>query len=149
MTRGQTAQLKKAFLQDFAKTGNVSESCLNVGIGRRATVYDWQELDDQFAAGWREAELVSTEVLEAEARRRAVTGVPRLKFDRGVAVTDPSTGEPYVENEYSDTLLIFLLKARAPEKYRERVQMQHADADGKRLPIGAVEEYVRDALAGR
>lgn len=31
----------------------------------------------------------------------------------------------------------------------DRVQMQHADADGKRLPIGAVEEFVRDALDRR
>lgn len=145
MTRGQTVHLKRAFLQDFAKTGNVSESCTNVGIDRRATVYDWQELDDQFAAGWREAELVATEVLETAARRRAVDGVTTTTpiFHQGEVIYEVE------ETKYSDTLLIFLLKARAPEKYRERVQMQHADADGKKLPVGAVEEYVRGALAGR
>lgn len=145
MTRGQTVQLKKAFLEDFAQTGNVSESCANVGIRRRSTVYDWQEQDDQFVAGWREAEIKATEVLETAARRRAVDGV---------TTTTPILHQGHVvyeveETKYSDTLLIFLLKARAPEKYRDRVQMQHADADGKKLPIAAVEEYVRDALAGR
>jgi hypothetical protein len=121
MTRGQTVRLKQAFLKDFAQTGNVTESCANVGIDRRATVYDWQELDDQFAAGWREAELIATEVLETEARRRAVDGQRRLKFDKnGQALIDPETERWYVENEKSDTLLIFLLKARAPEKYRDK-----------------------------
>lgn len=121
MTRGQTVQLKRAFLAMFARTGNVTESCEAVGIDRRATVYDWQEMDDQFAAGWREAEIVAVERLEAEARRRAVDGERRLKFDKGQAILDPDTGEPYIEREKSDTLLIFLLKAHAPEKYRDPV----------------------------
>ena len=124
MTRGQVAHLKRAFLADFAQTGNVYESCRTVGVGR-STVYHWQEMDDQFAAGWREAELTATEVLEAEARRRAASGVRRLKFDKGQPIINPETGEPYVELEYSDTLLIFLLKARAPEKYRDRFDVKH------------------------
>lgn len=120
MTRGQTVHLKKAFLTNFARTGNVTESCENVGIERRATVYDWQELDDEFAAGWREAEVIAVERLETEARRRAVDGQRRLKFDKGTAIIDPDTGTPYIELEKSDTLLIFLLKAHAPEKYRDK-----------------------------
>ncbi len=32
--------------------------------------------------------------------------------------------------EYSDTLCIFLLKAHAPEKYRERVDVKHASDIG-------------------
>ena len=71
---------------------------------------------------------MATEVLEAEARRRAVTGVRRLKFDKGQAIIDPETGEPYVELDYSDVLLIFLLKARAPEKYRENQNGQQQGA---------------------
>ena len=141
MTRGQTVRLKKAFLEDFAQTGNVTESCENVGIERRATVYDWQEMDDQFAAAWREAELKATERLESEARRRATEGTQKPVYQSGQLVG--------FITEKSDTLLIFLLKARAPEKYRDRVQMQHADADGKKLPLAAVEEYVKGALSSR
>lgn len=34
----------------------------------------------------------------------------------------------------SDTLMIFLLKARRPQVYRERVSMEHTGKDGKDLP---------------
>ena len=37
----------------------------------------------------------------------------------------PETGEQYAECDYSDTLLIFLLKGNRPEKYRERLNVQH------------------------
>ena len=87
------------------------------------------------------AEVEATETMEQEAYRRAVQGTVRPVFHQGAQCGSVQ--------EYSDTLLIFMLKARAPEKYRERVQMQHADADGERLPLGAVEEFVRDALGNR
>lgn len=133
--------MKRRFLISFRVTGNISESCNAVGVGSRTTIYNWQEHDEAFASAFREAEIQSTELLEAEARRRAATGVEEPVFHQGAVVGTVT--------KYSDTLLIFLLKARAPEKYRERVQMQHADADGRKLPIGAVEDYVRDALSRR
>ena len=141
MTSAQSARLKKKFLESFAVTGNITEACAVAGIKRRRLIYEWQEHDDQFAAAFREAEITATEVLETEARRRAADGVEEPVYHQGVVVG--------TVKKYSDTLLIFLLKARAPEKYRERVQMQHADAEGKKLPLGAVEEYVRDALKSR
>lgn len=33
---------------------------------------------------------------------------------------------PYIEHEYSDTLLIFLLKGARPEVYRERADVRHS-----------------------
>lgn len=49
---------------------------------------------------------------------------PRLMLDEN--------RRPMVESvkKYSDTLAIFLLKAHAPEKYRERTQMDVSNADG-------------------
>jgi hypothetical protein len=53
------------------------------------------------------------ERLEQEARRRAVEGTKKNVYYQG---------EPCgVNTEYSDTLLIFLLKGAKPEKYAERV----------------------------
>lgn len=140
MTDRQSARLKKQFLEHFAGTGNITESATAVGI-RRRVVYEWQERDDEFCLAFREAEIQATETMEAEARRRGMLGVDEPVFHQGEVVGSIK--------KYSDTLLIFLLKARAPEKYRERLQMQHADADGKRLPLGAVEEFVKDALGNR
>ena len=143
-TAAQSARRKKAFLQHFAVMGNVTRACQAAGVGRR-TVYDWQEQDEAFVQAFRQAEIESTEVLEAEAFRRAHDGVARELpiFYQGEVVGSR------VERQYSDVLLIFLLKARNPAKYRERVQMQHANADGGRLPLGAVEEYVRHVLAAK
>ena len=55
--------------------------------------------------------------LELEARRRAVEGTERPVFYQG--------GEVGYVREYSDTLLIFLLKAHRPNKFRERVEHEH------------------------
>lgn len=51
-------------------------------------------------------------------------------------------GAPYYEHEYSDTLLIFLLKGAMPEKYTKRVELRglFANLDMTKLP---------DAVVGR
>jgi hypothetical protein len=58
---------------------------------------------------WDDAIEAGADVLEAEAWRRAVEGVERPIVSGGKVVT--------TVREYSDTLLIFLLKGRRPEKY--------------------------------
>lgn len=120
MTRAQAAHLKAAFLESFKVTGNISESCGIAGVVRR-TIYKWQEHDDEFLLNFREAEVQATEYLETAARSRAVDGVttstPILHQGKVVYTIE--------ETKYSDTLLIFLLKARAPDKYRERVDVKH------------------------
>lgn len=122
MTHRQRERLKGRFLEHFAVYGNVTTAAQHVGISR-TVIYVWQEHDEAFAAAFREAEIQATETLEAEARRRAVEGVVTETpvFSR--------TGEllyTQTETKYSDTLLIFLLKARAPEKYRERFDITTA-----------------------
>lgn len=130
MTQAQARRLKAKFIEHFREYGNVSTAVALAGIERRATVYDWQEHDDQFAAAFREAEIVATENLEHEARRRAVEGVESTKgiYDRQGNMIAEET-----ETKYSDTLLIFLLKARAPEKYRENRTVEISGPRG--MPI--------------
>ena len=57
------------------------------------------------------------EKLEDEAVRRGVEGVERGIYHNGKRIA--------TECEYSDTLLIFLLKGAMPEKYRERRETMH------------------------
>lgn len=117
-TSRQTELLKRAFLRSVEGSGNIGWSADQVGI-HRSTFYSWLETDDQFAAAYRQAEIRATEVLEKEAWRRAVEGSPytRTSYYRGEPVgTDHKI-------EYSDQLLTLLLRARAPERYREKVDM--------------------------
>lgn len=145
-TTAQSAHLKKAFLEDFRRRGNVSAACETVGVPRR-TLYRWREGDAAFAAAFAEAEVEATECLEEEARRRAVEGVTNEKgiFHHGKLIGT------HVETNYSDTLLIFLLKARAPEKYRERVDVKHGGSIGVEHGDSLSPEQregIRRALAG-
>lgn len=57
---------------------------------------------------------------EAEADRRGHTGFPEPVFYEGVHVAD--------RTKYSDGLLMFRLKALAPEKYRERKHVEVKEA---------------------
>lgn len=86
------------FIELLAQTCNVTLAAKGAGVSRSAA-YVHRSLFGDFAAQWDSAEQEAIEVLEAEAWRRA--------------------------RRTSDTLLIFLLKAHKPDKYRENVQQQH------------------------
>ena len=106
-------ELRAEFIERLSRTANVSESCMVVGVPRR-TAYNWRGADDEFAMKWDEAVGLGTDALEDEAIRRACEGVEEPVFYQGKQVGSV--------RRYSDTLLIFMLKARRPEKYRERVE---------------------------
>jgi len=110
--------LQHAFLEKYSRYGNIGHCCDLIGVSRD-TYYAWQEHDEQFALAFQQAEKRALETLEAEAWRRAVEGSPysRTSYYRGEPVgTDHKI-------EYSDNLLTLLLRARAPERYREKVDM--------------------------
>ena len=106
---------KAAFLAAFRENGNVRRSAEIAGVDR-VTVYNWLEHDASFPPAFNLAKKDAVEALESEARRRAVEGVRKEKpvYYLGQKV------DTVVETDYSDTLLIFLLKGADPDKYRER-----------------------------
>jgi hypothetical protein len=113
---------KKIFLERYRISGNVSDAARVAGISRQ-TFYEWRERDKKFAELATVAEQEALDLMEHEAWRRAVSGVKKPVYQSGKKVG--------VVREYSDVLLIFLLKARDPEKYREiRVQHEHAGKGG-------------------
>ncbi len=112
-------QKKKRFLAQYAATGIVSYSCKLAGIARNS-FYEWLEKDPVFAERAKDAEKAATELLEKEALRRAVKGVEHRK---GVYHAGKKIGTEKIR-EYSDTLLIFLLKARDPKRYRENRMLE-------------------------
>jgi len=101
----------RRFLGHLADTGNVSAACRLARLDRR-TAYQWRSADAAFHRHWQEALDAAVDALEAEARRRAVEGVEHPHFHQGqVAGT---------VKRYSDALLMFLLRAHRPERFRER-----------------------------
>ena len=102
-------------------TGNITHAAKAADVTRRRH-YTWLE-DPEYRAAFEVAHEEAIDGLELEARRRAIQGVRRLKFDKdGKPLRDPDTGKPYEERIYSDALMIFLLKAARPGVYRDRVE---------------------------
>lgn len=93
---------QKAWMEPFVAAleeyGTVSHAARVAGINRQYAYVVRKENPD-FAAAWDGALQVATDDLEQEAVRRAKDG--------------------------SDTLMIFLLKARRPEMYRESKTIEH------------------------
>lgn len=118
-----TARRKKQknFLQAFAESGNITQAAKAAKIDRKLH-YFWLQEDPEYPEKFKDAQDQAVDVLEAEARRRAVEGV-------GKAV-GWHQGEPGgYERQYSDTMLIFLLKGARPEKYRERYEVTGANGE--------------------
>jgi len=108
------ARLKRGqFLANFALTGNVQEAAQAAGIGRR-THYDWLKSDPAYEQAYQVASEDAADRMEREAYRRAVEGTDKPVYQGGHLVG--------TVREYSDVLLIFLLKGIRPEKFRERVE---------------------------
>lgn len=104
------------FIQRLVQTGNVSAACKRARISRQHA-YEVRGQDEVFKAAWDEALEIATEALEFEARRRAAVGVLEPVFHQGLQVG--------TIRRYSDTLLIFLLKAHKPNTYRDNVHHEH------------------------
>jgi hypothetical protein len=112
------------FLTRLAATGNVKLAAAAAGISR-SVAYKHCGDSATFRAGWDAAMQEAVEVLEGEAWTRAVKGVAEdiwLKDQHNKPVKVGTV------RKYSDTLLIFLLKARRPEVYRDRWPPQAAPA---------------------
>lgn len=147
---------KRSFLAAYAENGNISQSAAIAGIPRR-THYDWLAADPSYAAAFEQAGEQAADALEREARRRATEGVrkERLFFYKGAVITDRD-GEPIreVTTEFSDTLLIFLLKGVRPDKYADRLKLDlHREIRERAEKLAAeldlpVEEVERDLVLG-
>lgn len=103
------------FLTVMIETGgNVRAACRSIRISRTAA-YAWRREDEDFRKAWDLAMDLSTQALEDEAITRATTGRNRPVFYQGRVVGSI--------RERSDLLLMFMLKARRPDKYRDRFDL--------------------------
>lgn len=104
----ETEPAKSAFLDHIAAGHSVRAAAVAVGV-KPSVPYGWREHYPAFAADWAAAEEAGTDIIEEEAFRRAVTGVEKPVYRGGEVVGHVA--------DYSDAMLMFLLKSRRPERY--------------------------------
>jgi len=124
VARRRRADWKPRFLEIIRATGNVRLAASAAGIDR-STPYRRAQRDPAFARDWAAAEQDAIDVLEAEARSRALAG--------------------------SDQLLMFLLRAHRPERYRETLDLRlelRAEAERIAAKVGLSADEVLE-LADR
>jgi hypothetical protein len=125
-TRRRVEKFLKVLVEN---NGHVANACKAVKIGR-TTAYEWRDEDPEFADQWDNIVEAALDDLEFEARRRAYEGVQKPIFYQGVECGSIT--------EYSDSLLMFILKAGRPEKYRERYEVKTPDV--KKIEVVYVEQ---------
>src|SRR5207244_2289826 len=99
----------------------------------------WRAADAEFAEAWDDAEAAGTDRLEDEAYRRGHDGVAKPVFRKGGACGEVQ--------QYSDSLLMFLLKSRRPGKYRDRTAHEHTGRDGAPIEVSVSDRDRAKALA--
>lgn len=105
---------RKAFLSILAKTGRVAEAARACGFTDTSTLQAFRRNDEEFAEAWDYALESAAHQLEEEAIRRATEGVLEPVFYKGEVAG--------YKTNYSDTLLMFILRGLKPGVYRDNVR---------------------------
>jgi len=119
----KTPKKNELFFAALASGATIGDACLAAGYSRGG-VFRYKTNDPEFARLWKEADDAAVERMEQEADRRAIEGTLKPVFNKGVECG-------YIR-EFSDTLLIFRLKGKRPEIYRDNVNVNFgklSDAD--------------------
>jgi hypothetical protein len=96
---------------DAVATGVSVAACCRAACVDPSTVYHHRRRSAHFRRLWHDAAHRSTRLLEYEAQRRALHGTAKPVFHKGEQCG--------TVQQYSDGLLMFLLKARRPAVYRD------------------------------
>jgi len=100
---------KTSLLAAYEVCGVISHACRAAGVSR-SSHYNWMNGSEDYRKRFEEARVVAAEYIETEARRRAVDGWDEPVFQKGKRVG--------TKRCYSDLLLVMLLNAKMPEKFR-------------------------------
>jgi hypothetical protein len=103
------------FLRALAEGQTVPDAAKTAGFSNPAVLRGWERKHPWFAELWIICEEGGADFLEAEATRRAMTGVDEPVFFQG--------RECGTITKYSDALLSKLLDGRKPERYKVRHEL--------------------------
>lgn len=116
----QTLDKQRALIAAYAVCPSIKAAAAAAGVARTKH-YNWLESDEAYRNAFAKGHESIAQGLEYEAVRRAVEGVESPMYYRGKPVkTAGRRGRQVYEVEYSDTLLLALLKRFMPAQYRER-----------------------------
>lgn len=139
-----THERQEAVIEEYRICGNLRMACERAEVSTTSH-YRWLETDASYRQVWEVAKEDAADLLEAEAWRRAVEGVRK-------PVGPWKDGAPagYVQ-EYSDRLLLALLKGLRPGKYAERrvtVRSSFSERDLQEIVQRLPDEAVARIAAG-
>lgn len=140
---------RRLFLDTLQATGNLSAAARAAGIAT-TTAHAHRAADPVFAGEWDDALETFYNDFEGAAAARAMYGVRRALWYKGLPVIDPETGKQAFEVVYSDSLVLPLMKAHRPERHRDRTEtrlsggLQTADMDDATL-LARAAQIVEDA----
>lgn len=134
LTQAAIERRKQRFLEALAECGCIRDSLQAAGLPK-ATAYTMRAEDETFKAQWNVALEAGCDALEDEAVRRGMRGVDEPVYQGGKQVG--------TIRKYSDTLLMFILNGRRPEKFKHR--HEHTGAGGRPL-IPTARELTDDEL---
>jgi hypothetical protein len=125
-TENFTEKRYNLFLAELALDGNATRAAKAVGVDR-SNAYQRRLRNPTFARRWDDAIESFADAVEAEAFRRAVTGTTKGIWWQGARV-----GE---EQQWSDSLLLALLKAKRPREYGDRSKLELTGAESGPVKI--------------
>lgn len=134
-----TPNTREKFLAVLAETASVTRAAEAVRVSRQA-LYQARSNDEDFARRWSEAQEMGTDALEDEAIRRAREGMLKPVYQQGREVGQI--------REFSDTLMVVMLKARRPERYKDRTATELTGKDGAPIQHTHQHEVVEQATNG-
>lgn len=109
-----TEERKTQLLEAYIQLGTVTGACRIADVSY-STHYDWLDTDPEYRARFEESHEAAVDLAEQELRRRGVNGTDKPVFYKGDVVA--------TVREYSDACLIFYLKGRRGDIFRERTEI--------------------------
>lgn len=116
MTREERVE---EFLRLLAMGCRVRDAAASVAI-HYSTLYRWRDTDPAFAKRWEDATRIKVDHLIKEAERRAMSG--------------------------SDRLLMFMLQAYEPDKFKQRSAVEHQGGFALQVISGVPSDEVDDLI---
>ena len=143
--RKRTLANQDKFLVAYAECGVVKYACLAAGVTRQ-TFYNWRDHDQEFQKRFPDIKSDAIDTLEYAAYVQAVLGVEEPVVSAGKLIYNDD-GTPRMIRKHSPQILITLLKANLPEKYKDKQQVEHTgsiDLTGARELLKAKLQSMRE-----